>query len=62
MLIQSPHERFMSLVASLAASRPEGASWDVYERLKADFQRTVPNATPQQYEQATQAIARAAGV
>ncbi len=60
--VKTPQQQFSALVASIAAARPDGPRWDVYERLKAEFNRTVPDATPAEYEQAMRTIARAAGV
>ena len=61
-LTETRYTRFMRLVASLAAMRNGAGRYDLYERLKGEFQRDVPDATPEQYEQAMPAIARAAGV
>lgn len=54
--------RFMAMLAHLTANRPDVASVKAYERLKREFVATCPGATPQQYETAMQAIARATGV
>lgn len=59
---QTTHERFCSLMAHLAAQRPADGSVQLYERLKRQYQQDVPDASPQQYAAAMQAIARAAGV
>lgn len=55
-------ERFLAFVAGIAAVRHGGPSWPTYERLKGDFLRQCPDATPDEYESAMQAIALAAGV
>jgi len=59
---KTPVERFMSFLATVSASRDDGPSWALYERLKRDFVRQCPGATQSEYEQAMRAIARAAGV
>lgn len=59
---KTPAERFLAFVAGIAAVRHGGPSWPTYERLKGDFLRQCPDATPDEYERAMQAIARAAGV
>lgn len=55
-------ERFLAFVAGIAAVRHGGPSWPMYERLKGDFLRQCPDATPQEYERVMRAVARAAGV
>jgi hypothetical protein len=57
-----PVERFLAFVAGIAAVRHGGPSWPMYERLKGDFLRQCPDATPQEYERVMRAVARAAGV
>lgn len=52
----------MAFLATVSASRDDGPSWALYERLKRDFVRQCPDATTDEYERAMQAIARAAGV
>lgn len=59
---KTPVERFLAFVAGIAAVRHGGPSWPTYERLKGDFVRQCPDATPDEYESAMQAIALAAGV
>lgn len=59
---KTPVERFLAFVAGIAAVRHGGPSWPTYERLKRDFVRQCPDATPDEYERAMQVIARAAGV
>ena len=59
---KTPVERFMSFLATVSASRDDGPSWALYERLKRDFVRQCPDATPQEYERVMRAVARAAGV
>lgn len=59
---KTPVQRFMVFVAGLAAARPDHPSWTAYERLKKDFSRQCPDASPQEYEQAMRAIAQATGV
>lgn len=56
------HERFLSVVAALAAMRPEQADVQAYERLKREYLAACPGASQQQYEAAIAAIARATGV
>lgn len=52
----------MTRVASLYQRCPLDGSTALYERLKAEFNAAVPGATPQQYTQAMQAAAKAAGI
>lgn len=59
---QTPYERFMAHLPAYAAQRDNGPSWPLYERLKANFERSCINITPQQYEAAMRAIAKACGV
>lgn len=59
---KTPVERFLAFVAGIAAVRHGGPSWPTYERLKGDFLRQCPDATPDEYESAMQAIAQAARV
>ena len=59
---KTPVERFLAFVAVIHAGRHAGADWTLYERLKRDFVRQCPDATPDEYESAMQAIALAAGV
>lgn len=59
---KTPVERFLAFVAGIAAVRHGGPDWPAYERLKRDFVRQCPDATPDEYERAMQVIARAAGV
>lgn len=56
------YDRFMGLMTHLAAMRADRPCVALYERWKADFVRDCPDATPEQYAAAMQAIARAAGV
>lgn len=57
-----PVERFLAFVAVIHAGRHAGADWTLYERLKRDFVRQCPDATPDEYERVMRAVARAAGV
>lgn len=59
---KTPVERFIALATVIHAWRPSEADWTLYERLKRDFVRQCPDATPDEYDSAMQAIARAAGV
>lgn len=59
---KTPVERFVALAAVIGAARADGPDWAAYERLKRDFVRQCPDATPDEYERAMQVIARAAGV
>lgn len=59
---KTPVDRFLSLAAVIGAARADRPSWPAYERLKRDFVRQCPDATPDEYDSAMQAIARAAGV
>lgn len=59
---KTPVERFVALASVIGAARADGPDWSAYERLKRDFVRQCPDATPDEYERAMQAIARAAGV
>jgi hypothetical protein len=58
----TPYERFMSRLRVDPAQQPRTENWPLYERLKADFQHACPGVTPQQYEAAMTAIAKATGV
>lgn len=60
--LATPYERFMRNLAVIGAHRPDAGSWTAYERLRGEFQRCVPDATPEQHQAAMQAIAKAAGV
>lgn len=57
-----PHTRFLALVRPMGAARRVDCDYRLYEVLKADFKRDFPNATPEEYTEAMQAISRAAGV
>lgn len=59
---KTPVERFLALAAVIGAARADGPDWPAYERLKRDFVRQCPDATPDEYESAMRAIALAAGV
>jgi len=57
-----PYERFLQSLPTFSAQRSHGPNWRLYEELKRDFARACPGTTPQQYEAAMQAIAKACGV
>lgn len=59
---QTPYERFMAQLPAHAANRGAGANWPAYVRIKQHFERVCPDSTPEQYEAAMRAIARATGV
>lgn len=59
---KTPVDRFLALAAVIGAARADGPDWPAYERLKRDFVRQCPDATPQEYERVMRAVARAAGV
>ena len=57
-----PYERFMQSLPTFSAQRSHGPNWRMYEELKKQFSFACPGATPQQYEAAMRAIAKATGV
>lgn len=56
-----PYERFLQSLPTYSAQRSHGPNWRLYTELKRDFERACPGSTPQQYEQAMRAIAKATG-
>lgn len=59
---KTPYEAFLARMASMAVYAGERASIGLYERFKAEFMRSCPDATPDQYTHAMRMAARAAGV
>lgn len=59
---ETPYERFCAVLATLIANRDGTPSWQTYERLKREFNHTVPDHTPEQYTRAMALISKAAGV
>lgn len=56
------YTRFLALVRTMGAARRVDCDYRLYERLKGEFVRDFPSASPAEYEQAMRAISRAAGV
>lgn len=55
-------EQAMAVFADIAAQRQRAVDHALYERLKADFVRQFPGATPAQYTDAMVRLARLCGV
>lgn len=55
-------DQFVTRAIEIGAARQYDPDWALYERLKSELGRDYPNLTPQEYERAILAIARAAGV
>lgn len=55
-------DQFVTRAIQVGAQRSLDPDWTLYERLKSELNRDYPNLTPQEYERALLAIARAAGV
>ena len=56
-----PYERFLQSLPTYSAQRSHGPNWRLYEELKRRFSSACPESTPQQYEAAMRAIAKATG-
>ena len=57
-----PYERFLQSLPTFSAQRNSGPNWRLYDELKRNFVADCPSVTPQQYEAAMRAIAKATGV
>lgn len=55
-------ERYLASVRQIGVQRPHRADWTAYERMKREFCAAFPDATPEEYQEAMQTIAKAAGV
>lgn len=57
-----PYERFLQSLPTYSAQRSHGPNYRLYDEIKRQFTSACPGATPQQYEAAMRAIAKACGV
>lgn len=60
--LASSFDVFIRMVRHMTVYASIEPNYRLYEQLKRDFSQTVPDATPEQYESAMRAVARATGV
>lgn len=57
----SRYEQFLALVVQIGAERRHTQDYELYERLKREMVRDCPEMSPQEYDAAVVAIAKATG-
>ncbi len=58
----TPIDTWLVRAREIAVIRPNRADYASYERMKREFQRDFPLASPSEYERAMSAVARMFGV